>query len=307
MAMKFKPEKQRQTLRPADDLFGAQPETDGVRLLRIADLVPFAQHPFRVADDAEMDALADSIRENGVLVPIVVRAQGDGAYEILSGHRRAHAAQRIGLTQIPALVRELDDDAATILMVDSNLQREQIRPSEKAAAYRMRMEAMKRQAGRPRADADAAARSLVGKESRTLLAEQIGESEGQIQRYIRLNYLAQPLLDAVDDGAIPLNAGVALSYLPKPAQQQVAQEFAAGRMKLTIARANALRDASRAGTLDMLLLPDSADDAHEKPAPSVAVRINGAVYRQFFGDTAPRKAAPVVERALKLYFEQYGE
>lgn len=304
MAMKFKPEKQRQTLRPADDLFGAQPETDGVRLLRVADLVPFAHHPFRVADDAEMEALVDSVRENGVLVPIVVRAQGDGAYEILSGHRRAHAAQRLGLAQIPALVRDLDDDAATILMVDSNLQREQIRPSEKAAAYRMRMEAMKRQAGRPRSDADAATRSLIGKESRTLLAAQVGESEGQIQRYIRLNYLAQPLLDAVDSGAVPLNAGVALSYLSEPDQQQVAAAYAAGQVKLTLARANALRDAGRDGTLGALLRPESADVSREK---SVPVRINGALYRQLFGDMQPRKAAPVVERALKLYFEQYGE
>lgn len=303
MAMKFKPE--RQTLRPADDLFGAPPE-DGVQLLRLADLVPFANHPFRVTDDAEMDALVDSIRENGVLVPIVVRPVDDRSYEILSGHRRAHAASRAGLTQIPALVREMDDDAATILMVDSNLQREQIRPSEKAAAYRLRMEAMKRQAGRPKQNADQIERNLIGKESRSLLAAQVGESEGQIQRYIRLNYLNSTLLNAVDDGAIPMNAGVTLSYLPEEEQERIAQAYADGRIKLTLAKAAELKDASRLGTLDgiLKLMPNVS---REKSGKSVDIRMSSDVYRQFFGDRKPREVLPVIERALKAYFERYDD
>ena len=150
--MKFKPSN-RQELRPVEELFGTQPIHDGIMQLPIAQLHAFQQHPFTVHDDEEMAALVESIREHGILSPIVVRPQG-AEYEILSGHRRTHAAKKLGLTEVPALVRELDDDAATILMDDSKLQREKILPSEKAAAYKLRMEAMKRQAGRPKQNAD---------------------------------------------------------------------------------------------------------------------------------------------------------
>ena len=300
MAVKFKPE--RQSLRPADDLFGGASE-DGVRQIRIADLVPFANHPFRVTDDEEMETLVESVRAGGILVPIVVRAAANGRqYEILSGHRRTHAAGRAGLTEVPAIVRDLDDDAATILMVDSNLQRERIRPSEKAAAFQMRMEAMRRQAGRPRQDADASARFLVGQESRDRLAKEVGESTGQIQRYIRLNFLNASLLGGVDDGTVPLNAGVALSYLPEAEQTAIAQAVADGRVKLTVEKANALREASKAGTLDMLL---NTNVSREKEKP-VAIRMDADVYRSFFGDRKPREIEPVIERALKAYFEQFA-
>ena len=151
--MKFDPSK-RQTLRPVEELFGANESAGdaGVTALRLDQLQAFREHPFRVQDDEEMAALTDSVRENGVLTPIVVRPLSNRKYEILSGHRRTRAARLAGLSEIPAIVRELDDDAATILMVDSNLQREKILPSEKAMAYKLRMEAIKHQAGRPRSN-----------------------------------------------------------------------------------------------------------------------------------------------------------
>ena len=274
----------RQSLRPVEELFGTQAPADGVLQVALSRLHAFRQHPFSVHDDDEMTALVESIREHGILSPIVVRPKGMD-YEILSGHRRTHAAQKLGLQEVPVLVRELDDDAATILMVDSNLQREKILPSEKAAAYKLRMEAMKRQAGRRKQNADQIERDLIGHESRDLLAEQVGESAGQIQRYVRLNYLQKELLDAVDVGIVPLNAGVALSYLTEEEQKMVAEAYRNGKIKLTLAKANELKDASRLGTLQaMLKVGQKQDVSRENKRKPVEIRMSSDVYRRFFGE-----------------------
>lgn len=304
MAMKFNPAN-RQQLRPVESIFGTKELTDGVQQLQLAELHPFAGHPFSVRDDEEMAALVDSVRANGVLNPILVRAAKGGGYEILAGHRRAHAARTIGLKEIPALVREMDDDEATILMVDSNLQRERILPSEKAAAFKLRMEAMKRQAGRPKNNSAQVERNLIGQESRAQLAEQVGESTGQIQRYIRLNYLIRPLLDGVDTGDIPLNAGVALSYLPTEEQNLVQEACAAGTLKLTLAKANELKEASKLGTLAAMLKISETPAVSREKKRSVDIRLNPDLYRKFFGDRKPKEVMPLIERALTEFFEKY--
>ena len=307
MAMKFNPDA-RQRLRPVDDIFGKQSFADSVRQLPVAQLHDFVNHPFSVRNDEEMAALTESIRENGILNPILVRPAKSGGYEILAGHRRTSAARQLGMKEVPALVRELDDDAATILMVDSNLQREKILPSEKAAAYKLRMEAMKRQAGRPKNSAQIERNFGDGenKESRAQLSEQTGESSGQIQRYIRLNYLNRTLLDAVDNGEIPMNSGVALSYLSEAEQAQVLNAYKTGALKLTLAKANELKDASRLGTLETMLKVEAAPDvSREKKVRPVEIRMNPETYRKFFGERKPREVLPVIEQALTEFFEKY--
>lgn len=166
----------------------------------------FANHPFHVRKDMEMNELVDSIRESGVIVPLIVRSRPEGGYEIISGHRRCEACRELGIEKVPVRVQELTDDEATILMVNSNIQREHVLPSEKAFAYKMRMDAMKHQ-GR------ATSAQLGPKLSSEVLAEQVGESRNQIKRYIRLTYLISPILQMVDESRMAFNPAVEISYM----------------------------------------------------------------------------------------------
>ena len=206
-----------------DDIFEtdesrADAQLERVRKIPISELVPFKDHPFKVVDDEAMLRTTESIAQYGVLTPLIARPLEDGTYEIISGHRRVHAAKAAGLTEVPVIVRDMDDDAATVLMVDSNLQREHILPSERAFAYKMKNEAMKRRAGRPSKENA----SQVGTQKRTdeIMAEEMGQSRNQIQRYIRLTYLIPELLDLVDEKKISFNPAVELSYL-KPTEQEM--------------------------------------------------------------------------------------
>lgn len=209
-----------------DDLFTtdqgkADEEKEKVDSLLIDDLHPFKHHPFKVLDNEEMDSMVDSIKQFGVLNPLIVRPDENGSYEIVSGHRRAHAAELAGFTTIPAIVRQLDDDAAIILMVDSNLARENILPSEKAWSYKLKLEAMKRQAGRPSQDSQenySQVGNNLAKTSSEAMAQEVGESKNQIFRYIRLTNLIPELLEMVDSKQISFNPAVELSYL-KPFEQ----------------------------------------------------------------------------------------
>lgn len=206
-----------------DDIFEtdesrAEQQLERVQKIPIRELVPFKDHPFKVVDDEAMLRTTESIAQYGVLTPLIARPLEGGGYEIISGHRRAHAAELAGLTEVPVLVRQMDDDAATVLMVDSNLQRENILPSERAFAYKMKMDAMKRQAGRPSKENV----SQVGTQKRTdqIMAEELGESRNQIQRYIRLTNLIPELLALVDQKQISFNPAVELSYLA-PEEQEI--------------------------------------------------------------------------------------
>ena len=211
-------------LTPVDDLFStdesrADAQRERVVELPLAELHPFRNHPFKVLDDEKMADTAQSIREHGVLVPAIVRPREEGGYEIVAGHRRHHASQIAGLDTMPAIIRDLDDDAATIIMVDSNLQRETLLPSERAWAYKMKLDAMKRQAGRPlKENCSQVGNNFSGQRSSELMAQQIGESKNQIFRFIRLTELIPPLLDMVDERKIAFNPAVELSYL-KPEEQ----------------------------------------------------------------------------------------
>ena len=205
-----------------DALFTSQEERDDEKREKIieiplTELHTFKNHPFRVEVNDELREMARSILDHGVVTPAIARPRPEGGYELLSGHRRKAACQLAGLETLPTVVRELDDDAATIVMVDSNQQRENLLPSEKAFAYQMKLEAMKRKAGRPSKNSVQVGQNF----SRTELASQSGDSETQIQRYIRLTYLLPDLLKMVDEGRIAMTPAVELSYLPKKMQEEL--------------------------------------------------------------------------------------
>ena len=209
-----------------DDLFSSEKEREEARLKKIEEIPielidPFPEHPYKVKDDEDMLNLVESIKEYGVLTPATIRKKEDGRYEILSGHRRCRACQIVGIPTLRAEVVEMDKDAATIFMVDSNLQRTTILPSEKAFSYKMRLDAMNRQAGRPSKNLTPVESDLGKLRTNELLGKEVGESREQIRRYIRLTELDQTLLDMVDEGKIALRPAVELSYLPIPLQKAV--------------------------------------------------------------------------------------
>ena len=206
-----------------DDLFTSQSERDnatleGVTEIQLALIDPFPGHPFHVKDDEEMERLAESIAENGVLVPLTVRASGAERYELVSGHRRKRAAELAGLASVPCIVRDMGDDEAVIAMVDSNLQREAILPSERAFAYSMRLEAMKRQGQRTDLTSAQVAQKSSGRWSRDILAEELGVSKDKVQRFIRLTRLIPELLALVDEGRMKMLPAVEVSHLSEEEQ-----------------------------------------------------------------------------------------
>ena len=219
------------TLPTLDDLFSTQELRDDAKLSKIRDIPlelidDFPDHPFKVRDDEDMIQLVESVKERGVITPATVRQKEDGRYELISGHRRKRACELAGFEALRCEVVDLDRDAATVLMVESNYQRSQILPSEKAFAYKMRLEAMKRQAGRPSKDNSVpVAQNYEGKTSRELLGEQVGESQDQVRRYIRLTNLVPELLDLVDEGKIKMRPAVELSYLDEDSQRAVVDEI----------------------------------------------------------------------------------
>ena len=207
----------------ADDLFSTQEEREDAKLKRIYEISldeidPFPKHPFKVKEDEDMKTLVDSIKEFGVLTPATVRRKEDGRYELLSGHRRKRACELAGLDTLRCEVVELDKDAATIFMVDSNLQRTTILPSEKAFSYKMRLDAMKRQGQRTDLTSDPLGPKLRTNE---ILASDVNESATQVKRYIRLTYLIPQLLEMVDEGKIALRPAVEISYLPRDMQESL--------------------------------------------------------------------------------------
>ena len=200
-------------LKGLDSLFGIDQEQSGQVLdVPIGELFPFQNHPFKVLDDEKMAQTVESVRENGILVPIMVRNRPEGGYEVISGHRRRHAAEIVGLKMVPVIVRDLTDDEAVIAMVDDNLQREEILPSEKAFAFKMKLQAVSRVKGRPKKEGQVVP-NFQGMKSTEVVAEGTGESYKQIQRYIRLTELLPDLLDMVDNKKIKFNPAVELSYI----------------------------------------------------------------------------------------------
>ena len=236
-----------------DDIFEtdesrAESQLERVQNISISELVPFKDHPFKVVDDEAMLRTTESIAQYGVLTPLIARPL-EGGYEIISGHRRAHAAELAGLTEVPVLVRQMDDDAATVLMVDSNLQRENILPSERAYAYKMKLEAMKRTAGRP--SKENVSQLGTQKRSDQIMAEELGESRNQIQRYIRLTNLIPELLEMVDQKQISFNPAVELSYLAPEEQEIFMQAMDEVQASPSLSQAQRLKKLAQEGDFAM--------------------------------------------------------
>ena len=248
-----------------DDIFEtdesrADSQLEKVQRIPISDLVPFKNHPFKVIDDEAMLRTTESIAQFGVLTPLIARPLEDGGYEIISGHRRAHAAEAAGLTEVPVIVRDMDDDAATVLMVDSNLQRENILPSERAFAYKMKLEAMKHQGERTDLQEEGTSgqvgQKLGGTVSRDLLAEQAGDSSRNVQRFIRLTNLIPELLDMVDQKQISFNPAVELSYLTPEEQQHVIEAMDFTQAAPSLSQAQRLKKLSQEGGCTLEAMQD---------------------------------------------------
>ena len=239
-----------------DDIFEtdesrAESQLERVQNISISELVPFKDHPFKVVDDEAMLRTTESIVQYGVLTPLIARPLEDGGYEIISGHRRAHAAEMAGLAEVPVLVRDMDDDAATVLMVDSNLQRESILPSERAFAYKMKLEAMKHQAGRPSQDNYSQLGNNIGKLSSEEMAEELGTSKNQIFRFIRLTNLIPELLEMVDQKQISFNPAVELSYLAPEEQEIFMQAMDEVQAAPSLSQAQRLKKLAQEGDFTM--------------------------------------------------------
>ncbi len=218
----------------------------------LSELHSFRNHPFKVVDDEKMMDTAESIREYGVLVPAIVRPREEGGYELISGHRRRRGCELAGLDTMPVIVRDLDDVEATLAMVDSNIQRESILPSERAFAYKMKLDAMKRKAGRPsKENCDQVGHNFSGKRSIDIMAENSPDSRNQIQRYIRLTNLIPPLLDMVDEKRIAFNPAVELSYLTQNEQTQLLDAMDSEQATPSLSQAQRLKKFSQEGRLDI--------------------------------------------------------
>ena len=258
--------------------------TEEIKHLNVNELKPFEEHPFKVRIDEEMDELVDSIRENGVVSPIIARPHKDGGYEIISGHRRAKACEILQLEQAPVIVKDIDDDTAVILVVDSNLNRENILPSEKAFAYQMKLEAIKRKAGRPTKESmqnlNENSRQFVGNlESADIVGKEAGESGRQVQRYIRLTNLIDPLLTMVDEKQIAMTAAVELSYLGSKEQAQVMEVIDAEATAPSIAQATKIHNFSKEGKLSPAVIESIMQ---EEKAPKRKVTISEDKINRYF-------------------------
>ena len=258
-----------------DDIFEtdesrAESQLERVQNISISELVSFKDHPFKVVDDEAMLRTTESIAQYGVLTPLIARPLEGGGYEIISGHRRAHAAEMAGLMEVPVLVRQMDDDAATVLMVDSNLQRENILPSERAYAYKMKMEAMKRQAGRPSKENP---RQVVGNyETADLIGQESGESGRQVQRYIRLTNLIPELLEMVDQKQISFNPAVELSYLAPEEQEIFMQAMDEVQASPSLSQAQRLKKLAQEGDFTMDAARESMNEVKKGDLERVTFR-----------------------------------
>lgn len=256
-----------------DDLFSTEESRQEAKLKKIYDIPlseidDFPEHPFKVRDDEDMENLVESIRDRGVITPATVRQKDNGRYELISGHRRKRACEKIGLETLRCEVVELTKEEATILMVESNFQRSEILPSEKAYAYKMRLDAMKKIPGRPsKENSDPVGPNLIGSRSNTELAEQVNESETQIKRYIRLTNLVPELLDFVDEGKIKMRPAVELSYLDEETQRDVVDRIDETEAFPSHDQAIRIRKAYEAGEVDYEKVTDimAEDKPNQKP------------------------------------------
>ena len=274
------------------------PKREKVRVVSLQYVDDFPDHPFQVKEDEDMEKLIESIRNNGVLNPIIVRRKEDERYEIISGHRRKYACQKLGMALIPMIVRDISRDEAVIAMVDSNLQREVILPSEKAKAYKMKMDAMKRQGKRTDLTSSPMETKLRTDE---IVAQEAGESRNQVQRYIRLNELTPELLDFVDEGKIGLRPAVELSYLQEEEMRDLVDFIDTEGIFPSHAQAIRMKELSREGSLDTDTINEIMGE--EKPNQKPKIRIPfEPLERYFHKDTPPKEIEQVILKALDEYY-----
>ncbi len=264
----------------------------------LSELHPFQNHPFKVLDDELMEQTVDSIRNNGIQNPLIVRELDTGGYEIISGHRRARAAELAGLTNVPVIVRNMDDDAAVLCMVDSNLQRESILPSERAFAYKMKMEAMRRKAGRPSKENS----GQVGQNLRTvdLIAMDAGDSAKQVQRYIRLTNLIPEILNLVDEGQIKFNPAVELSYLDDGEQKDFLEAMEYAQTTPSLSQAQRIKKLSQNGECTLEAMCDIMDEVKKDELDHV--KIKNEVLRKYFPKSyTPKQMEDTIIRLLEQW------
>ena len=291
-----------------DDLFTTEENRQEAKLEKIRDiplseLHPFKNHPFHVRDDEAMMETADSVRQYGVLVPAIARPDPNGGYELVSGHRRHRASELAGMETMPVIVRELDDDAAVLVMVDSNLQRENILPSERAFAYKMKLEAMKHQGERIDLTCSQVGNKLNGKKSSELLAEQVGQSKNQVFRYIRLTELVPDLLNMVDERKIALNPAYELSFLKKEEQEQLLDAMDSEQATPSLSQAQRLKKFSQEGHLT----PDvmCAIMSEEKKSEWDRVTLTSETLRKYFPKSyTPKKMQETIVKLLEAWQRQ---
>ena len=290
---------------PLDDLFStdesrAEAQLEKVVTLNPADISDFPNHPFKVKQDEAMAEMIDSVKQYGVLVPALVRPKADGGYEMVAGHRRKCAATLAGITEMPCIVRNLTDDEATIIMVDSNLQRETILPSEKAFAYKMKLEAMKRQGQRSDLTSAPLEPKLKGSRSNEELAASSPDSRSQIQRYIRLTELIPPVLDMVDSGKIAFRPAVELSYLSKEQQQSLYDTMECEDCTPSLAQAIKMKEFSRDGKLTVEVILSIMQE--EKPNQREQFKMPKERISKYFAPGTPaQKIEDTIIKALELY------
>ncbi|MEY8573779.1 ParB/RepB/Spo0J family partition protein [Oscillospiraceae bacterium 21-37] len=289
-----------------DDFFGVsqgQNAGEPFQEIPLSDLHPFKGHPFHVTDDEKMEELAESVAQHGVLVPGIVRPKPEGGYELVSGHRRKRACELAGLATMPVIVRDLDDDEATLIMVDSNLQREKILPSEKAFAYRMKLEAMKRKAGRPSKDNSCPmGANLLGVRSDELLAGNSPDSARQIQRYIRLTYLLPPLLQIVDENKLVLRPAVEISYLTPEEQGLLLDIMGREAVVPTLEQAQRLKKYSQDGKLTDTVMDAVLSD--KKPVAMQVTLKKDRLKRYFPQDYSQKQIEDVIFSLLDAWKSQ---
>ena len=277
---------------------GAVAET--VQRMPLSELHPFEGHPFKVLDDDAMTETVDSIRQMGVANPLIVRPDPDGGYEIISGHRRHHAAELAGLDAIPVIVRELDDDAAVIMMVDSNLQRENILPSERAKAYKMKLEALKHQGSRTDLTCEQDAHKLDGKKSRDIIAEQAGTSKDSVRRFIRLTELIPEILDMVDEKKISMTPAVELSYLKPEEQRNFLEAMDYAQAAPSVSQAQRMKKKSQESGCTLDDMCSIMDEVRKDDLGQIAFRTSDL--QKFFPKSyTPRQMSDTILRLLEQW------
>ncbi len=268
--------------------------------MRLSDLHPFEGHPFKVLDDELMEQTVESIKQIGVVSPLIVRPDPEGGFEILSGHRRLHAAQLAGLETVPVIVKEMDDDAAIIFMVDSNLQRENILPSERAFSYKMKLEAMKHQGERGDLTSGQVGQKSVGTVSRDIVAEQAGDSSRNVQRFIRLTNLIPEILDMVDEKKIAFNPAVELSYLKTSEQKEFLEAMDYAQASPSLSQAQRLKKLSQEGGCTLDAMCEVMNEIKKDELDHVTIK--NEVLRKYFPKSyTPKQMQDTIIRLLEKW------